>query len=296
MLAMASLGTSATARSQDSDGDGMPNSWERRHGLDPANRADGSRDPDRDRLTNLLEYQHGGDPHNADTDSDSLTDGEEVYRWHSFVDVPNQLIGRVQVGGRCPKSSSHNPCTLRNMFWVGVDVRNRHGKLVAQTRTILNGRFTFQHLEPGHYQVTAVAVAGTSAPAPLDALVPRNAAGPTVASFTLADSNFRGVVGQATQSPTCGGPQRQGEDCIAPLSGATIDVREGDETGPVVASMTTGKDGYYAFQLDPGNYTLVAERYGDSDFPTPPGPASFTVFSDDNGPNLIDSGYDTGIR
>lgn len=40
----------------DSDGDGMPDDWERAHGLDPSDAADGARDADRDGFTNLEEW------------------------------------------------------------------------------------------------------------------------------------------------------------------------------------------------------------------------------------------------
>ena len=42
----------------DSDGDGMPDEWERRVGLDPANPSDGNADRDGDGYTNLEEYLH----------------------------------------------------------------------------------------------------------------------------------------------------------------------------------------------------------------------------------------------
>ncbi|HEY0116172.1 MAG TPA: pectate lyase [Allosphingosinicella sp.] len=41
---------------RDSDGDGMPDDWERRHRLDPANAADGNSDQDRDGFTNVEEW------------------------------------------------------------------------------------------------------------------------------------------------------------------------------------------------------------------------------------------------
>jgi hypothetical protein len=46
----------------DTDRDGMPDAWERRHGLDPHNPADGIADPDRDGYTSLEEYLNGTDP------------------------------------------------------------------------------------------------------------------------------------------------------------------------------------------------------------------------------------------
>lgn len=40
----------------DTDGDGMPNTWETERGLAPANAADGNADRDGDGYTNLKEY------------------------------------------------------------------------------------------------------------------------------------------------------------------------------------------------------------------------------------------------
>lgn len=46
----------------DSDGDGMPNSWETQYGFNPNNPADANLDPDGDGATNLQEYQAGTHP------------------------------------------------------------------------------------------------------------------------------------------------------------------------------------------------------------------------------------------
>lgn len=46
----------------DTDHDGMPDAWERRHGLNPANPADGIGDPDKDGYPNLEEFINGTDP------------------------------------------------------------------------------------------------------------------------------------------------------------------------------------------------------------------------------------------
>ncbi len=46
----------------DSDGDGMPDSWERRHGLNPRDASDGSADKDKDGYPNLEEYLNNTDP------------------------------------------------------------------------------------------------------------------------------------------------------------------------------------------------------------------------------------------
>ena len=61
----------------DSDGDGMPDSWEIAHGLNPTDETDAGLDPDGDGLTNLQEYTLGTDPQKKDTDGDGLNDGYE---------------------------------------------------------------------------------------------------------------------------------------------------------------------------------------------------------------------------
>lgn len=67
----------------DDDGDGMPNRWELRYGLDPLNPADALLDPDADGLSNVDEYRAGSDPTTADTDADGLPDGVEVNTWNT---------------------------------------------------------------------------------------------------------------------------------------------------------------------------------------------------------------------
>jgi pectate lyase len=46
----------------DTDGDGMPDAWERNHGLDPADASDGPKDSDGDGYTNLEEFLNGTNP------------------------------------------------------------------------------------------------------------------------------------------------------------------------------------------------------------------------------------------
>jgi hypothetical protein len=46
----------------DADRDGMPDDWEKRHGFNPVNPADGAQDKDKDGYTNLEEYLNRTDP------------------------------------------------------------------------------------------------------------------------------------------------------------------------------------------------------------------------------------------
>ncbi len=59
----------------DSDGDGMPDSWEIANGFNPMNSSDAATDADHDGLSNYLEYRDGTQPKNNDTDGDGIVDG-----------------------------------------------------------------------------------------------------------------------------------------------------------------------------------------------------------------------------
>ena len=61
----------------DTDGDGMPNSYELANGLNP-NLKDADGDLDGDGLSNLKEFQLGTQANNPDTDGDGLRDGVET--------------------------------------------------------------------------------------------------------------------------------------------------------------------------------------------------------------------------
>ncbi|MEE3175832.1 MAG: LamG-like jellyroll fold domain-containing protein, partial [Verrucomicrobiota bacterium] len=67
-------GTSPIGASQeDADGDGLPDSWEEKYGVD-----DPEGDDDNDGLTNIEEYELRTKPNKADSDEDGLTDKEEI--------------------------------------------------------------------------------------------------------------------------------------------------------------------------------------------------------------------------
>jgi hypothetical protein len=87
----------------DSDKDGIPDQWEKEHGLDPNDPSDADLDPDNDgfdfdgdgnisqseRYTNLEEYLNGTNPNNSDSDSDLMIDGWEVGFGFDPLDASN---------------------------------------------------------------------------------------------------------------------------------------------------------------------------------------------------------------
>lgn len=67
-------------RTLDTDGDGIPDWWEKENGLNPKDPTDADQDPDGDGLTSIEEYSMNEclDPLNEDTDGDGFDDGKEI--------------------------------------------------------------------------------------------------------------------------------------------------------------------------------------------------------------------------
>lgn len=63
---------------QDTDGDGLADSFEDLHGLGAFSARSANADPDLDQLSDLDEYRNGTNPQEKDTDSDGMLDGWEV--------------------------------------------------------------------------------------------------------------------------------------------------------------------------------------------------------------------------
>jgi hypothetical protein len=72
------ISASVVLSTTDSDGDGITDDVETDLGMDPHNAIDAQEDFDRDGLTNLREYQLGTGLRKVDSDSDGLSDGDEV--------------------------------------------------------------------------------------------------------------------------------------------------------------------------------------------------------------------------
>jgi hypothetical protein len=71
------IATRLTHSRFDTDADGMPDYYERLHGLNPTNASDAMGDADMDTLTNLFEYQNNLIPSNSDSDFDGIPDADD---------------------------------------------------------------------------------------------------------------------------------------------------------------------------------------------------------------------------
>jgi hypothetical protein len=71
-----------TTQARDRDGDGIPDRWERRHGLSTTKKS-GRRDLDGDRLRNRREFRLHLNPRRRDSDGDHLGDRAELTRWNT---------------------------------------------------------------------------------------------------------------------------------------------------------------------------------------------------------------------
>jgi subtilase family serine protease len=97
----------------DSDGDGMPDDWERLYGLNPADPSDASGDPDLDGLSNLQEFRSGTAPFVADTDGDGVGDGLEVAQGTDPVHGSNRPpVTRAREGAASALDPSPRVATL----------------------------------------------------------------------------------------------------------------------------------------------------------------------------------------
>ncbi|MDZ7781818.1 MAG: hypothetical protein U5K56_02350 [Halioglobus sp.] len=73
----------------DDDNDGMSDTFENEHNLDPSDSSDADVDNDSDGLTNLQEFEAGTDPNDTDSDGDGVDDSEDPF--------PNEMEGRASL-------------------------------------------------------------------------------------------------------------------------------------------------------------------------------------------------------
>ena len=75
-------------KSGDTDGDGLPDAWEAYYSTN-ITWPSATMDPDGDNLTNIEEYHHNTNPNMFDTDSDTLSDYDEVYVYGTNATNPD---------------------------------------------------------------------------------------------------------------------------------------------------------------------------------------------------------------
>jgi len=110
--------------SVDEDADGLPDSWELAHGLDPSNPADATDvnlDPDNDLLTAHEEFLTGTNPNDSDSDGDGLPDGYELVYGLNPIFSGDALLDSDGDGysnlvefneGSDPENSTSNPIVV----------------------------------------------------------------------------------------------------------------------------------------------------------------------------------------
>lgn len=116
----------------DTDGDGLPDDYEERHGLNPNDPIDAHEDQDDDGLSALEEYRDWGtDPREADSDSDGIKDGEEVAAGRDGF-ITNAL----------------NEDTDTDRLWDGLEVQVGSSPVDAEDRNLAAALSSFE-ISPG---------------------------------------------------------------------------------------------------------------------------------------------------
>lgn len=92
VLVMASVSVSGQhPLKTDTDADGIPDSWEDQHGLNPNDARDASFDYNNNGRTNFQEYKNSSDPWDKDTDNDEISNYAERWALFGFFTDPLTL-------------------------------------------------------------------------------------------------------------------------------------------------------------------------------------------------------------
>jgi hypothetical protein len=114
----------------DSDGDGMPDQWERDHGLNPSDPSDAAQDNDGDGMSNLAEYRAGTDPNDPKSYLwvSSLAVGDAVggveLRWGSVSNHLYTVLRSAAVPGGFAPITEHLLSTPPENAWVDSSATN----------------------------------------------------------------------------------------------------------------------------------------------------------------------------
>lgn len=114
----------------DADGDGLPDGWEREHGLNPGDPADAAQDSDQDGVSNLAEYRVGTNP--GDSHSylwiRSLAVGKDgggvELRWGSAANRLYTVLRSAAVPGGFVPVAEHVLSTPPENVWMDPSATN----------------------------------------------------------------------------------------------------------------------------------------------------------------------------
>ena len=212
--------------------------------------------------------------------------GERLTQYNFCELEPSGISGMVFVDGNgdCLRDPSEPP-----LAGVTVELRDAGGRLIDTTVTDSSGRYSFNNLGPGEYQVREIQPTGYFHGGQMPGTGNGEVLGPDLMGVTLlagerlveynfceeAPSSLRGFVYVDEDGDCHHDPDEQ------PLEGVEIELR--DESGRVVARTTTNAQGEYHFEgLRAGNYEIY-ETQPDGYFQggQRPGTGNGTVLGED---------------
>jgi hypothetical protein len=131
---------------QDSDMDGMANSWEQQYGFNYLNASDATSDLDNDNILAIDEFLNGTEPSaSLDIDGngefDALTDGLLILR--SFFGIENDSLTSGAIGNNSNYNSAAEIQSRINSFHSSLDIDN-NGELDALTDGLIILRYLFE--------------------------------------------------------------------------------------------------------------------------------------------------------
>ena len=201
-----------------------------------------------------------GDDHLALT----LTAGSDVTEYNFCEIDPGSISGTVYLDsdGDCERDEDEDP-----IEGVTIELRDASGNKVRTTTTDVNGKYTFENLEPGEYQIFEQQPEGffqggqTVGTGGGEILGPDLLGATLLAGRNITDYDFceiePGSISGIVYVDTDGDCER--DDDEAPLEGVTIELR--DASGNKVRTTTTDANGKYTFDnLEPGEYQIFEQQ------------------------------------